>query len=189
MGPPRVTRHGPVLEGSRVRLEPIGAGRARPLLTGRPEPSLPWEDGFPLPPLLDFLRCATDAADALVLGPFAAYVIVRRADGAAVGDVGFHGPPGVGGEVEVGYALAPRARGAGLATESVALLTAWALALPGVRAVSARVTPANLASVRVLERLGFVPDGERDGHLRYVRREQPRARPAARSARRPRAGR
>jgi GNAT superfamily N-acetyltransferase len=161
---------GPVLQGSLVRLEPIGADRASALLAGRPEPGLAWEEGFPLPPLLDILgRVTGDPNGPVRFGPFFAYVVIRRADGLAVGDAGFHGPPGADGEVEVGYALAPRARGAGLASESVALLAGWALTQPGVRAVSARVKAENAASVRVLERLGFVADGQRDGHLRYVR--------------------
>jgi RimJ/RimL family protein N-acetyltransferase len=154
-----------------VRLEPIGPERARALLAGRPEPGLGWEEGFPLAPLLAILRRVTDDPDGPVkFGPYFAYVIVRRADCRAVGDAGFHGPPGADGEVEVGYALAPRARGAGLATESVALLVEWALAQPGVGAVSARVERGNPASVRVLERLGFVAHGQRDAHLRYVLR-------------------
>jgi RimJ/RimL family protein N-acetyltransferase len=157
-----------------VSIEPIAAERALALLAGRPEPSIGWAPGFPLPPLLGFLRRATDGADGTAsLGPFAAYMIVRRADGLAVGDIGFHGPPDEDGEVEIGYALAPCARGAGLATESVALLARWALAQPGVSAVSARVTPANHASVRVLERLGFLPDGDREGHRRFVLRDAP----------------
>ena len=156
------------LESDRVRLEPIGAPLAAALLAGRAEPGLAWEAGFPMRPLLEFLRRATGEPGEPALGRFAAYVVVRRADGLAVGDAGFHGPPGDRGEVEVGYALVPAARGAGLATESVGLLTRWALAQPGVTAVSARVRPANAASVRLLERLGFAADGERDGHARYV---------------------
>jgi RimJ/RimL family protein N-acetyltransferase len=154
-----------------VRLEPIGPARARALLAGRPEPGRAWEDGFPLAPLVAVLGRVLREPDGPVrFGPFFAYVVIRRADGLAVGDAGFHGPPGAEGEVEVGYALAPRARGAGLATESVALLTEWALAQPGVRAVSARVDPDNGASVRVLERLGFVAEGLSGQYARYVLR-------------------
>jgi RimJ/RimL family protein N-acetyltransferase len=60
-------------------------------------------------------------------GPFYAYVIIRRRDGLAVGDAGFFGPPGGDGEVEIGYALVPSARGSALAVEAVALLAGWAL--------------------------------------------------------------
>jgi RimJ/RimL family protein N-acetyltransferase len=162
---------GPVLQASRVRIEPIGAERARALLAGRPEPELAWEEGFPLLPLLASLRRVIEDPDGPVrFGPYYAYVIIRRADGLAVGDAGFYGPPGADGEVEIGYALAPRARGAGLAGEAVRLLADWALAQPGVRALSARVEPGNAASVRLLERLGFIADGRSGQHLRYVLR-------------------
>jgi RimJ/RimL family protein N-acetyltransferase len=159
----------PVLESARVRLEPIGPARARAFLAGTPEPGLAWEDGFPQAPLLDILRKVTAAPDGPVrFGPFFAYVVIRRSDGLAVGDIGFHGPPDPEGEVEVGYALAPAARGAGLASESLALIKRWAFAQPGVRRLSARVEPGNAASVRMLERFGFEPDGLSGDYLRYV---------------------
>jgi len=164
------TSFGPVLEGPRVRIEPIGAGRARALLAGHAEPELGWEEGFPSPPLLASLRRVIDDPHGPVrFGPFYAYVIIRRADGLAVGDAGFFGPPEAG-EVEVGYALAPLARGSGLASETVALLSDWALSRPDVRPVSARVDAGNAASLRLLDRLGFTADGRSDGYLRYVLR-------------------
>jgi RimJ/RimL family protein N-acetyltransferase len=165
---------GPVLETSRVRVEPIGPDRARALLSGAPEPGLAWEEGFPLAPLLESLRKVTgEPGGPVIFGPFFAYVIIRRSDGRAVGDIGFHGPPGPDGDVEVGYALAPAARGAGLARASVVLMARWAFAQPGVRTVSARVEPDNAASVRLLERLGFEIEGRAGDHLRYVLRRKP----------------
>jgi ribosomal protein S18 acetylase RimI-like enzyme len=166
---------GPVLQTSRVRIEPIGLDRARALLGGVPEPGLAWEEGFPLPPLLESLRKVTGGKPGgpVIFGPFFAYMIIRRTDGRAVGDIGFHGPPGPDGDVEVGYALAPAARGAGLASASVMLMSRWAFAQPGVRTVSARVEPDNAASVRLLERLGFELEGRAGDHLRYVLRRKP----------------
>jgi Acetyltransferase (GNAT) domain len=134
---------GPTLEGARVRIEPISRERALALLAGRHEPELAWEEGFPPPPLLASLQRAIDDRDGPVwFGPFYAYVIVRRADGLAVGDAG----------------------------EAVALLADWALAQPGVRALTARVEADNAASVRLLQRLGFVADGRPEPYLRYVLR-------------------
>jgi RimJ/RimL family protein N-acetyltransferase len=160
---------GPTLTSGRVRLEPIDPRRARAMLRGTPAPDLPWEEGFP-PATLRAALAKVVAADqaGVSLGPFFAYAIVRRSDGLAVGDAGFHGPPGADGEVEIGYALVPAARGAGLATEAARLLIGWARGQPGVRAITARVDAGNASSERMLERLGFAPDGERYGLRRFV---------------------
>ena len=96
---------------------------ARAMLDGVPTPGLAWEDGFPMTPVLGIARVIAAATDPL--GPFLAYVIVRRSDGLAVGDAGFHGPPNADGEVEVGYALVPAARAVGLVHAAMQLLLAW----------------------------------------------------------------
>jgi RimJ/RimL family protein N-acetyltransferase len=160
-----------MLSSPRVCLVPIGPRQARAMLAGKPEPDLPWEEGFPLPSVRGALeRIVVADGHGQDLQPFFAYAIVRRSDGLAVGDAGFHGPPDEDGEVEIGYALVPAARGNGLAAEATGLLVAWARAQPGVRRVAARVEPANEPSRRLLERLGFARDGERGGLDRYVLR-------------------
>jgi ribosomal-protein-alanine N-acetyltransferase len=78
------------------------------------------------------------------------------ADGQVVGDCGWRGGPDADGDVEIGYGLAPSARGQGLGTEAVGILVAWAEQQPGVRRVVARVQAGNTASLRLLHRLGFV---------------------------------
>lgn len=157
---------GPVLSGERVRLEPIDSRLARAMLLGISEPGLPWEQGFPLATVLHIVR--TIAAAPEPLGAFLAYVIVRLSDGRAVGDAGFHGPPSADGELEIGYALVPQARGMGLARESVELLIGWAQRQPGVRAITARVERDNAASQRLLKHLGFTGDGEHRDMQRFV---------------------
>jgi RimJ/RimL family protein N-acetyltransferase len=158
-----------MLSNERVSLDPITPRLARAMLLGKPDPDLPWEEGFPLPSVRGALeRIVTAEGTGFDLQPFFAYVIVRLADGLAVGDAGFHGPPSVAGEVEIGYALVPAARGTGLAADATRLLVEWAHAQPGVRTVTARVEPSNTPSRRLLERLGFAPDGERGGLDRFV---------------------
>ncbi len=161
------TPWGPTLRGRTIRLEPIDAGLAAQILAGVPG-ELGWEDGFPLAPAMDIVRAI--AAAPCPQGPFTAYVIVRESDGLAVGDAGFHGPPDEAGEVEIGYAVVPVARRAGVAREAAALLTQWALAQPNVRAVTARVEPGNVPSERLLAQLGFSVDGVRGAYTRFVRR-------------------
>ncbi|MGH2849223.1 MAG: GNAT family N-acetyltransferase [Solirubrobacteraceae bacterium] len=149
-----------------MRVQPIDPRMAQAMLDGLPDSGLAWEDGFPMAPVLGIARVIAAASDPL--GPFLAYVIVRRSDGLAVGDAGFHGPPSAAGEVEVGYALVPAARGAGLVGEAMQLLVAWAWSQPAVRVITARVDAGNGPSERVLRRLGFTLDGEREGMSRYV---------------------
>ncbi len=90
-----------------------------------------------------------------------------------VGSGGVKAPPTAEGEVEIGYGMAPVWQGHGLGTRAALALTEEALA-HGAQRVSACTRPDNIASWRLLERIGFVRDGERadpdDGMLwRWVR--------------------
>jgi RimJ/RimL family protein N-acetyltransferase len=96
--------------------------------------------------------------------PFGYYRITRLADGRAVGGIGFKGRPD-GGCVEIGYGLAPSARGQGYAAEAVAALLAMA-ADHGLSRVIADTTLDNVASQRTLIRAGFRLVGS-DGELHH----------------------
>jgi RimJ/RimL family protein N-acetyltransferase len=85
--------------------------------------------------------------------PFGYYRITRLSDGLAVGGIGFKGRPDDG-CVEIGYGLAPSARGNGYAAEAVAALLTVA-SDHGVRKVIADTTLDNIASQRTLSRAGF----------------------------------
>ena len=85
--------------------------------------------------------------------PFGYYRITRLANGRAVGGIGFKGQP-EGGCVEIGYGLAPSARGHGYAAEAVVALLAMA-ADHGLSKVVADTTLDNIASQRTLIRAGF----------------------------------
>ena len=178
-----------MLRGPRVRVEPIDARLAQAIVAGQPGPGRRWAEGFPMPALVGIARRIAAANEPL--GPFLAYVIVLAADGSAIGDAGFHGPPDGEGELEIGYALVPAARGAGLANEAVGLLIAWARRQPGVRTITARVDPGNAASERLLARLGFAADGERGALRRFIlpasARRPPRPAPGTGRAGGPRA--
>jgi RimJ/RimL family protein N-acetyltransferase len=76
-----------------------------------------------------------------------------------VGWGGFKGLPRDG-VVELGYAVAPGWRERGLATTAVRELLREAFAVPGVSAVIAHTQAEPGPSVRVLEKAGFVRQGE-----------------------------
>lgn len=75
-----------------------------------------------------------------------------------IGDLCFKGAPDEYETVEIGYGVEPEYRNQGYATEAVGLLTAWAFAQKGVSFVSAQADAENTASLRVLEKSGFVRD-------------------------------
>ncbi len=75
-------------------------------------------------------------------------------DGTYVGDVAFHWVSEEHKTGEVGYMIDPRYQGRGFATEAVRPLIDWAFA-QGFHRIIGRLEARNIASGRVLERLGM----------------------------------
>jgi RimJ/RimL family protein N-acetyltransferase len=88
------------------------------------------------------------------------WLVVRDVDGRILGDIGTHGPPDNDGRVEIGYSLAPAARGQGIGTAAVGALVERLATVPGIREVTAVTGAENLASRRLLEAQGFQLAGE-----------------------------
>lgn len=87
--------------------------------------------------------------------------LVERTTFAAIGQLGCKGLPDENGSVEIGYGLNLAVQGRGYATEIVGALAVWLLRQPGVTQVKAECLETNLASVRVLQKIGFEPTGEK----------------------------
>jgi ribosomal-protein-alanine N-acetyltransferase len=66
---------------------------------------------------------------------------------------------GVDGRASVGYWLLPDARGQGLVTHALVLVSRWAFDQLGLRRVGLLADPRNIASVRLAERAGFKREG------------------------------
>ena len=75
-----------------------------------------------------------------------------------IGDLCFKGL-NENGMVEIGYGIEPEYEGRGFTTEAVIAMTKWAFAQPGVLRIEAETEPDNIASQRVLQKSGFVPNG------------------------------
>lgn len=58
-------------------------------------------------------------------------------------------------DVEIGFALLPQARGAGLALEAAAATLYWGLHTLGLQRIVALTAPDNAGSIRILERIGL----------------------------------
>ena len=102
---------------------------------------------------------------------YAIWMIALR-NGTHVGELCFKGvsPDGA---VEIGYGISESYEGRGYATEAVSAVTAWASRQEGIKCVEAEAEEDNIASLRVLEKAGFVPNGERgEEGLRFVWKKQ-----------------
>jgi RimJ/RimL family protein N-acetyltransferase len=146
---------------SRLTLLAIDVPTARRIQAKTPGPDDVWADDYPfegdLAAIGGFLKASERCGEQR---PFGYYQIVRTSDGVVVGGIGFRGHP-VAGTVEIGYGLAPSARGQGYAAEALIALMALA-AGNGARRLIADTTPDNIASQRTLLRAGFGLTG-RDG--------------------------
>jgi ribosomal-protein-alanine N-acetyltransferase len=87
------------------------------------------------------------------------FLIIRNADQCVVGACGFKNEPQAG-RVEIGYGVSPACRRQGAATEAVDALLKLAFA-GGATEVLAEVSPDNLASTKVVRKLGFTEIGSR----------------------------
>lgn len=146
------------LRGERVLLRPFDASDVAAIhdVYGDPEVMRFVGDGHP---------ATTDRTAAMIAGyrqhqaehGFAFWAVLDAADGTVIGDAGLeitsHG-------VELGYTLGRAHWGRGLATEAAGLCVEAAFGPLDLPRLVALVDRRNPASVHVLEKLGFRPDGE-----------------------------
>lgn len=142
------------LRTSRLELRGVDITEAERIVARRASSEDNWADDFPFEGDVGavgaYLRATAEDGEQR---PFGYYLITRLTDGRAIGGVGFKGQP-VNGCVEIGYGLAPSARGYGYAAEAVtALLTA--ATDHGLLKVTAATTSNNIPSQRTLLRAGF----------------------------------
>lgn len=111
----------------------------------------------------DFFAEFTDRFDALLAeqenGGCAFYVLVDE-DGSVLGRFNLVGISA--GTAELGYRVAERVAGRGVATATVRELCQLAAARHGLRTIRAAASLGNAASAKVLTRAGFVPAGPAD---------------------------
>ena len=88
-------------------------------------------------------------------------IVLTEADGTRgiIGSAGFHSPPDSEGRVEIGYRVESAYRREGVATEVVRALFDWAAREHGVDRFRAAVAPTNVASLAIVEGLGFRQTG------------------------------
>ena len=158
------------IDAGSVTLQPVTRGVAQAVIDGGTITDRFAEGALHdrIPQAMGFAIRDMDSGAAAVLPTV--WLVVRRADGRILGDMGTHGPPDGAGCVEIGYSLAPSARGKGIGTAAVGALVGALAAVPQVHRVTAVTGAENTASRRLLERQGFrltgtLPDS---GEVQYT---------------------
>ncbi|MFN2626992.1 MAG: GNAT family N-acetyltransferase [Mycobacteriales bacterium] len=149
----------------RLALERVGVARARAIVAGDYS-GVRRGRGWPHADTVDGLRAFdVDAAADDETG----WLVTLRESGEVIGDCGWKGAADGARSVEIGYGIAAPYRGRGYATEAVGALVEWTLAQPGVTVVVAEVEATNIASRRLLERLGFAVQNTAGAFVYYAR--------------------
>jgi ribosomal-protein-alanine N-acetyltransferase len=144
----------------RLVLRPLGPARAR-AIAGGDYSGLTAGGGWPT-------DTTSLAAQRAVVDPGALTWLIT-CDGAVIGECGLKHAPGPGGSAEIGYGLAHTWRANGYGTEAVGGLIGWLGGLSACRRVTAEVHETNVASRRLLERLGFAIDESAPPYVWYAR--------------------
>jgi RimJ/RimL family protein N-acetyltransferase len=92
-------------------------------------------------------------------GGYVRLAVERREDAAVIGEVLLFNFDMASKRAELGYALARRAWGCGYVAEALPPLVDHAFGPLGLNRLEAVIDPRNAASARVLQRLGFTPEG------------------------------
>jgi [ribosomal protein S5]-alanine N-acetyltransferase len=103
--------------------------------------------------------CTEMAAERRASGAGDHYGVVRREDDRLVGCLWSKHTDWVAKLTEVAYAVAPEARGFGVAAEAVDALAIALILEHGFQRIELRVAPGNVASRRVAEKAGFTYEG------------------------------
>jgi RimJ/RimL family protein N-acetyltransferase len=87
------------------------------------------------------------------------FAITDAAGGEAIGSIGVRWLEPDQGVAEVGYWVAPGARGKGACTRAVRLVSRWLIADHGIERLQLRADEQNAASRKVAEKAGFTQEG------------------------------
>ena len=150
---------------ARLHLHAIDRAEAERIVTRRAGPADVWADDFPFDGDIAAVGAFMGATGSARKQRFGYYRITRLADGLAVRGIGSKGQPHDG-CVEIGYGLAPSARGHGYAAEALIAMLAMGFGHGLSRAI-ADTTPANIASQQTLIRAGFRLVGADPEHCSY----------------------
>ncbi len=94
--------------------------------------------------------------------------VIELHDGTHIGGLCFKGINTYG-AAEIGYGISEEYQNRGYGTEAVKAISGWAFKNPNLNAIEAETDPDNAASIRALEKCGFIANGKfGEEGLRFV---------------------
>ncbi len=155
----------PVLEGAGLRLRPYRADDLPTLVAAIDEETVRWLTHVPWPYADEEGRWFFDFAAGSWLSHQAHFAVADAGSDALLGglNVDIDLPHAIG---EVGYRVNPEARGRGVATRAVGLVTDWAFGPLGLARLDLGADTRNLGSLRVAAKAGFRREGTLHGLVR-----------------------
>ena len=150
----------PSLHGPRVRLRMLRAADVPQLYAQFSDPKVMryWSR----PPLMRIEEAQTlfeDLDRGVRAGEFAQWAIARHNDDLMIGSCALFAHQRAHRRAEIGYALAHAYWGHGYAVEALRLALDYAFSVLDLHRLEGDSDPRNAASIRLLERLGFVREG------------------------------
>ncbi len=139
------------IDADRLVLRAIHREVARLLLDGRTPQGVLFAPGYPSQFSLEVMELVVGAQKPGRFGPF---FMVRKTDGAVVGEIGCS-VDDASATGHVGYSVVEPSWGHGYATEALRALLSHVLVEPGVRRVVAQTMVEHTASRRVMEKAGM----------------------------------
>jgi RimJ/RimL family protein N-acetyltransferase len=166
-----VVRPAPALADGTIRLEPLSRSHLDEMESLSRDPEVARHTYVNEPSTADdavvwVARYIQGWQDASCAG----FAVVDASDGSFLGFCALVTIDAEGMEAEIGYITAPAARGRGIATRALLLISDWALTGIGLKRLELRIADDNPASRGVAERAGY----QREGLLRSVHLKQGR---------------
>lgn len=147
-----------VLAGRGLVLRTWLPGDLDALLKACQDPEIQCWTTIPSPYLREHAQLFIDACALRWVQGLASFAILDPDETDLLGSIGFVGLPEQG-AVEVGYWVAPSARGRGVATGATRLVCDWAFEMLGFERVEWQAYVGNDGSLRVAQRCGFTVEG------------------------------
>jgi len=115
-----------------------------------------FSEEWPEPDLAEALPHFKQLIAANGINGFNSWIIIDKKSKDIIGSIGFIGNPDDKGRIEIGFGIIPSKRKQNYCFEAGKSLITWAFKQPDVKEITAKCDGNNLASVKTLEKLGFI---------------------------------